>query len=66
VQATCVGKTREQAEWLADEVHDLMLAAAEDWRARPLPRPAVVRDDDTGGPPLFYAYAQFALHAWRT
>lgn len=64
VQATCVGTTREQAEWLADTVHGLMLAGSTDWRARPLPRSGVVRDDDTGGPPLFYAYPRFALHAW--
>lgn|GEM_PF-3713964 len=64
VQASCVATTREQAEWLADQVHTLILAADEDWRARPLPRPAIVRDDDTGGPPLFYAYPRFALHAW--
>lgn len=64
VQATCVGTSREQAEWLADRVHTLTLAADAGWRARPLPRPAVARDDDTGGPPLFYAYARFALHTW--
>lgn len=64
LQATCVAVSREQAEWLADRVHDLTLAADEDWRARPLPRPAVVRDDETGGPPLFYVYVRFALHGW--
>lgn len=64
VQVTCVGGSRSQAEWLADRTHELMLAADEGWRCRPMPRPAVVRDDDTGGPPLFYAYARFALHGW--
>lgn len=64
VQATCVATTREQAEWLADQVHDLTVGTTTDWRARPLQRGAVVRDDDTAAPPLFYAYPRFALHAW--
>lgn len=63
-QPTCVGVSREQAEWVADRVRTLLLASHAAYRARPIGGGGTVRDDDTAGPPLFYAYPRFSMSAW--
>lgn len=62
IQVTCVGRTRDQAEWLADRVFVLLTGHDGDWWVEVEPSGAVARDDTTGGPPLFYAYPRFAIH----
>lgn len=62
LQFTCVGTTREQAEWLHDKVVELVLAANHDLgHVQVEPSGAVARDDDTGGPAVFYAYPTFVI-----
>lgn len=63
-QPTCVGSTREQAEWLADKVRDLLTAENATYRARPIGGGGTVRDDATGAEPLFKSYPRFSLSAW--
>jgi hypothetical protein len=63
-QPTCVGVTREQAEWLADRVRTLLLTPHADYRARPIGGGGTVRDDATGSPALCYAYPRFSMTAW--
>lgn len=75
VQLTCVGKSSEQAEWLADKAFDVLFGsplsltapAGRAWLSPGAPvhhvltRP-VVRDDDFGaGAPVFYAIHIIAL-----
>jgi hypothetical protein len=73
VQITCVGKTSEQVEWLADKTFDALLAASlappagRAWLCPGAPaqhvlsRP-ITRDDDFGAKaPMFYAVHIFAL-----
>jgi hypothetical protein len=62
-QVTCEAVSRQQAEWLADRCDDLMLAS-------PLVltlefRPGVIRDDTTGDPPRFKAYAIYKIRTYR-
>ena len=62
IQFTCVGVSREQAEWLQDRVVTLMTAASATFgHVEVLPSGAIARDDDIS-PPLFYAYPRFVLH----
>lgn len=64
LQFTCVGVSREQAEWLHDRVVTLMTAASQDLgHVEVEPSGAVVRDDDTGTAALFYAYPRFVVWA---
>lgn len=63
-QPTCVGTTREQAEWLADKVRDLLIADTSMFRARPIGGGGTVRDDTTGSPALFLAFPRFSMTAW--
>jgi hypothetical protein len=65
-QVTCVGTSRKQAEWLADEVGDA-LAAGLTVTGRTIPRIApeagsgtVMRDDDVT-PPLFYVTPRYRV-----
>lgn len=62
LQPTCVGTTREQAEWLADLCTVVLAAHEGDWWVQVDTSGPVGRDDDTGGPPLFYAYPRFTIH----
>lgn len=62
IQVTCVGVSREQAQWLEDRATALLVAHVGDWWVQLDGSPAVSRDDDTGGPPLFYAYPRFSIH----
>lgn len=61
-QATCVGASREQAEWLADRVYELMVADTSLGWVQLEPSGPVRRDDTTAGPPLFYATPGFSVH----
>jgi hypothetical protein len=65
-QVTCVGTSRKQAEWLADEVGEA-LAAGVTVTGRTIPRIApeagsgtVMRDDDVT-PPLFYVTPRYRV-----
>ena len=63
-QITCVGRSRQQAEWLADRVDELLQASDGDgWHITVLPRPMVVRDDETGAgsDPDWLAYPQYQI-----
>ena len=61
-QITCVGRTREQAEWLSDRVDEVMQQADGDgWHVIVLPRPMIVRDDETGAEPDWLAYPQYLV-----
>ncbi len=60
-QLTSVGRSRQQCEWVADKARVTMLAAT--WtlpdgrkvmRVRPDMSGGTMRDDDTGGPPIWY------------
>lgn len=62
LQPTCVGVTREQAQWLEDRVIALLTAHDGDWWVEVEPSGPMARDDDTGGVSLFYAYPRFTLH----
>ena len=61
-QVTCVGRTREQAEWLSDRVDEVMQQGDGDgWHVIVLPRPMIVRDDETGAEPDWLAYPQYQV-----
>lgn len=66
IQVTAVGTTREQAQWAADVTKANLLAGELTIPGRTLAgppqldvAPGVSRDDDTAGPPLFYAPLMF-------
>jgi hypothetical protein len=68
VQTTSIGVSREQAQWVADKAKTRMLAGGFDIPGRTLSGTVrldvgagVRRDDDTAGPPLFYAVHRFRL-----
>lgn len=63
VQVTCVGESRKQAEWLAERVTALLLAATDTLgHVEVLTSGPVTRDDGTGAPSLFLAYPRFRIH----
>jgi len=62
IQGTCVGGSRGQAQWVARRMFDLLLAADRDWTVQVDASGPPVRDDTSGGPPLFYAYPRFTIH----
>ncbi len=62
-QVTCEGVSRQQAEWLADRVDELMLASG--LVVELLPRPAVMRDDTTGDRSRFKAYPRYRIRTYR-
>lgn len=62
-QVTCVGESRQQAEWLVDKAEELLANVAledRDVTVRPHSNPGVLRDD-TVTPPIFYATPRFRL-----
>jgi hypothetical protein len=65
-QVTCVGASRKQTEWLADEVAERLatsITVAGRFIPRIAPEPgsgAVFRDDDVT-PPLFYSTPRFRV-----
>lgn len=63
-QVTSVGRTREQAEWVADKAMVLLDGVTVNGRSialvSPDGGPGVRRDDDVS-PPLFYATPRFRL-----
>lgn len=63
MQATCVGSTRLQAEWLHDRVVTLLTAHVGDWWVEVAPSGAVAREDATGAPSQFLAFARFEIHS---
>jgi hypothetical protein len=63
VQVTCVGRSRQQAEWLADRCDVLLFAS--DLVLRPIMRTGVHRDDTTGGPANFEEFVRYSVRAYR-
>jgi hypothetical protein len=66
VQTTSVGVSRAQAQWVGDHVKVRLLAGRLEIPGRTLTGPVrmdvangVRRDDDTAGPPVFYATARW-------
>lgn len=65
VQVTAVGRTREQAQWVADTAKATLLAGISITGRALSSRPGLdvgsglQRDDDTAGPPLFYAVHRY-------
>ena len=65
VQVTAVGRSREQAQWVADVAKTTLLAGLTLTGRSLLSRPrldvgnGVQRDDATAGPPLFHAVARY-------
>jgi hypothetical protein len=62
-QVTCVGRSREQAEWLADRCDVLLFASS--LVVRPIMRTGVHRDDTTGGPANFEEFVRYSVRAYR-
>ncbi len=69
-QTTCVGSSREQAQWLIDKVEATVLPATLTVVGRFVghamrePGRGVGRDDNTGGPPRFFATPRWSM--WST
>lgn len=63
-QVTCVGETREQAEWVADKAMGLLAGFAVSGRSVPVvaleSMPGIQRDD-AKSPPLYYATPRFRV-----
>lgn len=64
-QITCVGRTREQTQWLADKLRPVALGPLS-ITGRKVMQPYLetsqpVRRDDSSSPPLFYAADQVRL-----
>jgi len=63
-QVTCVGTSRQQAQWLADKAMGLLSGITVTGRSLPLVTvetvPGVMRDDDVQ-PPIFWAAPRFRL-----
>lgn len=67
VQVTCIGKTAEQALWVADKVRAALAAPLSvegrvSWRPEDLGGPPLARDDDVT-PPLYFVPVQYRLQS---
>jgi hypothetical protein len=64
LQVTCVARSRQQAEWLADRC-DLLLLNTPTLVVRPIARTGVFRDDTTGGPSQFKEANRYTVRGYR-
>ena len=62
-QVTCEGVSRQQAEWLADQTDEQMLAAG--LVTTLLARPNPIRDDTTGDPPRWKAHPRYRIRTYE-